>query len=164
MRPSLGVAVFAMMLASALHAQSASPASAACSYDSCALRVEGEQILRGSGSTEVGRFGVWRATALVPLVIQSDSAQYTRDSSTATIRPVLAGQCSAPSRSALPSSSTSIGITMRASVGPQMTGGGRAGLQCRWELVCMASADCESPVKDLRVPSGGTIGSSSVKR
>ena len=38
--------------------------------------MEEDRILKGSQGTEVGRLGAWSATALAPLVIQSDSAQF----------------------------------------------------------------------------------------
>jgi hypothetical protein len=68
--------VVAGVIASPLRAQDAPPAGAVCSYDVCGLRVEEDRILKGTQGTEVGRLGLWRATPLVPLMVQSDSAQF----------------------------------------------------------------------------------------
>lgn len=69
------VALLACLIAGPLRAQDVSP-RAACSYDVCALRVEDDRILKGTEGTEVGRLRGWSATPLVPLVVQSDSAQF----------------------------------------------------------------------------------------
>jgi hypothetical protein len=68
--------LLASALASPLLAQDAPPTVAPCRYDLCSLRVEEYRILRGVQNTEVGRLGSWRATKLLPLMDQSDSAQF----------------------------------------------------------------------------------------
>ena len=73
--PSTLFTLFACVIARPLGAQDVSP-RAACSYDVCALRVEDDRILKGTEGTVVGRLGGWSATPLVPLVVQSDSAQF----------------------------------------------------------------------------------------
>jgi hypothetical protein len=68
--------VLASVLASPLLAQDSPPTVAPCRYDLCSLRVEENRILRGAQNREVGRLGSWRATPLLPLMDQSDSAQF----------------------------------------------------------------------------------------
>lgn len=50
-------------------------ASASCTYDTCALRLERTRILRGAGGAEVGRLRTWGGPRLASLVVSSDSAQ-----------------------------------------------------------------------------------------
>jgi hypothetical protein len=57
-------------------AQTAAPERPLCSYDTCALHVEENRILKGSQGVEVGRLRTWSATAVLPLVGASDSARY----------------------------------------------------------------------------------------
>ena len=75
MSRSMLVAALGCVIAGMLRAQDVSR-RAPCSYDVCSLRVEENRILKGTAGTEVGRLGGWSATALVPLVVQSDSAQF----------------------------------------------------------------------------------------
>ena len=49
---------------------------APCSYDVCALRVEGREVLRGREGQPILRLGHFSATRLSPLIGISDSAQY----------------------------------------------------------------------------------------
>jgi hypothetical protein len=54
----------------------ASPLASGCAYDQCALRLEGNRILRGAAGERVGKLGVFSATSLSGLVagVPSDSA------------------------------------------------------------------------------------------
>ena len=73
---------FAALLVAAFVAPSntllaqASPPSPSCAYDQCALRLEGNRILRGASGEMVGKLGLFSATSLSGLVsrIASDSA------------------------------------------------------------------------------------------
>jgi hypothetical protein len=93
----------AAMIASSgrLLAQSSPPAPG-CAYDQCALRVEGNRILRGASGESVGSLGVFSATNLTGLVsgVLSDSATaharifdatYGRGSTLALVGALVAG-------------------------------------------------------------------------
>ncbi len=79
-----------------------SPPSSGCAYDQCALRLEGNRILRGAAGERVGKLGVFSATSLSSLVarVPSDSARaqarifdinYGRGSTLAFIGALTAG-------------------------------------------------------------------------
>ena len=55
-------------------AQATSRGPENCSYDQCALRVDGPRLLRGHDGVSVGRLGLLGAPRLVELVGTSDSA------------------------------------------------------------------------------------------
>ena len=50
--------------------------SSACTYDTCALRLQGQRLLRGTSGSRVLTLGPWRASSLRPHVAWSDSASY----------------------------------------------------------------------------------------
>jgi hypothetical protein len=53
--------------------------SAACTYDECALRLEGPRLLRGIQGIQVGRLTLWSGPRLTDLVSTGDSArEYAR--------------------------------------------------------------------------------------
>ena len=47
-----------------------------CTYDTCAIRVEGDRLLRGTGSTVAGRLGLWSGPRLSELLSGSDSVSF----------------------------------------------------------------------------------------
>jgi hypothetical protein len=55
--------------------QGTTPTSAACTYDECALRLEGQRLLRGIQGVQVGRLTLWTGPRLSDLVSTSDSAR-----------------------------------------------------------------------------------------
>lgn len=59
-----------------LRAQTSTPArdAAACTYDACALRLEGRRVLRGVSGQPVLSLGMWSAARLAPYAGPSDSA------------------------------------------------------------------------------------------
>jgi hypothetical protein len=74
--PAAALLVAALIApAGTLYAQVSSP-SPSCAYDQCALRLEGNRILRGASGERVGKLGVFSATSLSDLVsgVPSDSA------------------------------------------------------------------------------------------
>jgi hypothetical protein len=49
------------------------PDSVACTYDTCALRLEGRRVLRGHAGHRVLSLGMWGASPLTPFASLSDS-------------------------------------------------------------------------------------------
>ena len=63
----------AILVSSAVGAQSDSARRASCTYDACALRQEGGAILRGLAGEKVGHIGAFSASDL-PSIVRGDSA------------------------------------------------------------------------------------------
>jgi hypothetical protein len=64
-----------LLMPSKAMAQARTDSTAACSYDTCALRQEGSNIIRGRAGERVGGFGIFGALRLESLVSTSDSAR-----------------------------------------------------------------------------------------
>lgn len=78
-RVMIAIAIIACSVPGTVRAQYVAPVATpilACSYDDCALRLEGARVLRGQVGTRVGQLRVFSATRLEPLVgSASDSAR-----------------------------------------------------------------------------------------
>ena len=64
-----------LLMPSKAMAQARTDGTAACSYDACALRQEGSNIIRGMPGERVGGFGLFCVLRLESLVSTSDSAR-----------------------------------------------------------------------------------------
>jgi hypothetical protein len=76
MRILTRVTALLLLAWSELSAQHPTPVrdSVACTYDACALRVEGRRVLRGASGQPVLSLGMWGASPLAPYAATSDSA------------------------------------------------------------------------------------------
>jgi hypothetical protein len=74
-RQRKALALLTSLWASTSGQSQAQTTATACTYDTCAIRVEGGRLLRGATSVEVGRLGLWSAPRMTDLLQGSDSAR-----------------------------------------------------------------------------------------
>jgi hypothetical protein len=74
----LSLSLSALIMSSAVAAQSPSAVRTSCAYDTCALRQDGGAIRRGLAGEKVANIGVFSATDLTSIVRGDSAAEYAR--------------------------------------------------------------------------------------